>query len=308
MKRILTLYFLPTRTYIAVLEKANKGLKLLNLSTSSTPVDLENLENPTNEQALEELYTTIEDISQETKFVSISIPMEYLIITQFPGRPQLSRDEIMTVLDFEIKQNYPQFNPEEFPTYLFELQPRKERIHFLAAIIPKKIFQTIKSIANQSNKTVQRIELSQISAHNCFLYNYPEERNNFVALFNLSDNFIDYSVIKGEEFYSYNLIKYNNEADIPRLIEQNVSKVNNEFSIHINSLYFFGTNLNKIIINNLNEHFKSKNLNIKRLNAFRLVANGMDENSKQICARIAHHFPACIGSVLPEYHKKVKFY
>ncbi len=308
MEKVLSMYFSPTRTYITLLEKANKGLKLLDLSTTSLPIDLENLENPTNEQALEELYTTIKDISNDAKFISISIPMEYLIITQFPGRPQLSRDEIMTVLDFEIKHNYPQFNPEDFPTFLFELQPRKERIHFLAAIIPKKIFQTIKSIAKQCNKTVQRIEISQISAQNCFLYNYPEERDNFVGLFNLSDNFIDYSVIKGEEFYSYNLIKYNSEEDIPKLIEQNVNKINNEFSIEINSLYLFGTNLNKIILNNLTRQFKNKLIKIKRLNAFRLVANGMEESSKQICARLAHHYPACVGCVLPEYHKKVKFY
>ncbi|MFN3781948.1 MAG: hypothetical protein ACK4SO_07210, partial [Candidatus Kapaibacteriota bacterium] len=242
MERVLSMYFSPTRTYTTLLEKSNKGLKLLDFSTSSKPIDLENLENPTNEEALEELYTTIKDISYEAQISSISIPMEYLIITQFPARPELSRDEIMTVLDFEIKHNYPQFNPEDFPTYLFELQPRKERIHFLAAIIPKKIFQTIKSIAKKFNKTVQRIEISQISAQNCFLYNYPEERNNYVALFNLSENFIDYSVIKGKEFYSYNLIKYNSEEDIPKLIEQNVNKINNEFSIEINSLYLFGTN------------------------------------------------------------------
>lgn len=308
MENVLSLFFSPERTYIAYLEKTTNGLKLNKIGTTSSTIDLENLENPINQHSLEELYSFASQWATDTNLLTISIPMEYVIITQFPGRPNITTEEIMSVINIEIRQNYPQFNPEEFPTYLFQLAPRKEQTYFLASIIPKKIFQNVKILSNKMNKIVQRIEISQIASHNCLLYNYPEEKENFVAIFNVSDKFIDYSVIRGEEFYFYNLIKFNNYEQIPNLIEQNIGKVNNEFNISITSLYFFGTHLNKITLDKVSKYFENKQKNIKRLNAFRLVTTELDDASQQICARLAHHFPSCVGSILPELHKRIKVY
>lgn len=308
MESILSLFFSPERTYLASFELTQNGLKLLKIGTTSGPIDLENLEAPLNQNYLQELLNIVSDLNNNTNLLTVSIPMEYVIITQFPGRPNITTDEITSVINIEIRQNYPQFNPEEFPTYLFQLAPRKEQTYFLASIIPIKIFQSIKKISNKMNKIVQRIEISQIAAHNSLLYNYPEDKEKLVAIFNVSDKFIDYSVIKGNDFYFYNLIKYNTQEQIPSLIDQNLNKVINEFQIQISSLYFFGTHLNKILLDKVHKHFGSEVESIKRLNPFRLVTTELDEPSQQICARLAHHFPPCVGSILPELHKKVKVY
>jgi hypothetical protein len=308
MEKVLSIYFSPERTYLALLEKTNNGLKLKKVGTTSCPIDLESLESPFNEESLNEMYEILSETINESDFLTVSIPMEYVILTQFPGRPNITKDEIMSVINIEIRQNYPQFNPDEFPTFLFELMPRKGQTYFLAAIIPKKIFQSIKKISNNINKLVERIEISQITAHNAFLYNYPEEKDNFVALFNISDKFIDYSIIKGNEFYFYNLIKYNLPDELPDLIDPSLSKLQNELNIKPSSLYFFGTHLTRIFLNNFISKYGTKFQNIKRLNSLRLVSSGFSDAERQICSRIAHHLPACIGAVIPEYHKKIKIY
>ncbi len=306
MENVLTMFFSPERIYIACIGKTKEGLVLKKIGTTASPIDLDNLENSLNETGLQEFYELMNEFDDNNKIVTVSIPMEYVLITQFPGRPNITIDEIMSVINIEIRQNYPQFNPKDFPTYLFQLEPRKEQTYFLAGIIPMNIFQNIKSLTNQINKIVQRIEISQISAHNAFLFNYPEEKENIVGIFNISDKFIDYSVIKNNEFYSYNLIKYNVQDQIPNLIENNLAKVKNELNFEINSLYFFGTNFNKPLLNKINTLLGKKIEKIKRLNPFRLMFTDLDDSSKQICSRLAHHFPACVGSILPDVQKRVK--
>lgn len=305
MERTLSILFSPERTYLALLEKTQIGLKLHRIGTTSSPIDLENLDNPLNKDSLDELFELFSDFP-ENGSLAVSIPMEYVILTQFPGRPNITKDEVMSVINIEIRQNFPQFNPEEFPTYLFELVPRREHTYFLAAIIPKKIFQNIKSIANRWKKIVDRIEISQVSSHNALLYNYPEEKNNYVALFNISDKFIDFSLIKGNDFYFYNLLKYNSPEEIPELIDKGLSKVYSEFQIQINSLYLFGSHLTKPILQQITTKSGKKFQTLKRLNPFRLVQSEMEEIDKQICARIAHHFAPCVGAVIPEIHKRIK--
>ncbi|MEJ5286535.1 MAG: hypothetical protein CH6_2055 [Candidatus Kapaibacterium sp.] len=307
MEQTLSIGFSPERIYLALLEKTQIGLKLNNLATTSSTLDIENLDNPINNDCLEEFFEIVKGF-QNANSITVSIPMEYVILTQFPGRPNITNDEIMSVINMEIRQNYPQFNPEEFPTFLFELVPRKNHSYFLAAIIPKIIFQNLKTISNRLNKIVERIEINQISSHNAFLYNYPEEKSNLAALCNISDKFIDFSVIKGSDFFFYNLIKYNTFDEIPELIDKTVSKVNSEFQIQINSIYLFGTHCNKPTLDLLVNKYGKKYNSIKRLNPFRMVTSELEAIDKQICSRIAHHFAPCVGAVLPEIHKRIKIY
>ncbi|MGB9771659.1 MAG: hypothetical protein ACPLX7_06735 [Candidatus Kapaibacteriota bacterium] len=307
METSLSVLFTPERTYFALLEKTNIGLKLHKIGTSSSPIDLENLDNPINKDSLAEHYELFHEFS-DCNSMAVTIPMEYVILTQFPGRPNITKDEIMSVINIEIRQNLPQFNPDEFPTYLFELVPRGGHSHFLAAIIPKQIFQSIKIIATKINKIVDIIEISQISSHNSLLYNYPEEKENVVALFNISDKFIDFSVFKNKDFYFYNLLKYNSLNDTPEIINNGITKIQTELQLQINSIFLFGSQLNRSTLDILKSRYGERFLSIKRLNPFRLVSNELSEVDKQICARIAHHFVPCVGSVIPEIHKKIKIY
>ncbi|MCX7909701.1 MAG: hypothetical protein N2560_09345 [Ignavibacteria bacterium] len=308
MNSILSIFFSPERTYLALLEMTSNGLNLKNIGTTTDPIDLENIDNPSNEIPLKELYGLLNDFVEFTNIISVSIPMEYVILTQFPGRPNISTNEILSVINIEIRQQYPQFNTEEFPTHLFELMPRKEHTYYLAAIIPKKIFQGIKTIANKVGKIVERIEISQISAHNSLLYNYPEEKSKIVGIFNISDKFIDYSIVRNQDFFAYNLIKYNSQEQIPNLIQQNFEKIAKELNITIDSLFFFGSHLNKVLLEKISLQLKNKVEKIQRLNPFRLVTSELDAPTKQLCARIAHHFAPCVGSILPEFHKRIKIY
>jgi hypothetical protein len=308
MDKALCAFCSPERTYLAIVEPKSKGLELDFIATTSVPIDLENLETSTSEQGLNEFYEIANKINSEYDLINFSIPIENTIVSEFPARPNITNDEITSIINIEIRQNYPQFNPQEFPTYLFELSPRKNQPFFLSIIIPKLVFTNLKAIANKLNKPVQKIEISQINAHNAFLYNYPEERDKTSALFNIADKFIDFSLLKGTDFIWYSLIKYNFPDEIPQLINDRLNELSKEINFQIDSMFFFGSGLNKILFNKISNTFSRKNYVVKRLNAFRMFTTRVDETTKAICARLAHHFPACIGSAIPDFHKRIKIY
>lgn len=308
MNKTLTIFFSPERTYLALIEPKAKGLELSYIASTSKPIDIENLDSSFSQPGLEEFYDIIKKIEYDYDLVSFSIPIENTILTEFPARPNISKDEILSIINIEIRQNLPQFNPQEFPTYLFELSPRKNQSYYLSIIIPKLIFKNLKTIASNLDKPVQKIEVSQINSHNAFLYNYPEEHSNVCALLNIADKFIDLSLIKGKEFLWYSLIKYNFTDEIPDLIANKLTEISTEIVSGVDSIFLYGTNLDKILIGKVTNKLQKKYSNIKRLNAFRMFGTNLDDSSRTICARLAHHFPACIGSAIPDYHNRIKIY
>ncbi len=308
MNKTLTIFFSPERTYFALVEPKGKGLELMYIATTSEPIDIENPESPFSQPGLEEFYETIKKIDFNYDLISFSIPIENTILTEFPARPNISKDEIMSIINIEIRQNLPQFNPQEFPTYLFELSPRKNQSYYLTIIIPKLIFKNLKAIVSNLNKPVQKIEVSQINSHNAFLYNYPEEHSKVCALLNIADKFIDFSILKGKDFLWYSLLKYNFTEEIPDLVERKLSEIPNEIVPGVDSIFLYGTNLDKIMFEKVTNKLSRKCSNIKRLNAFRMFTTNLDEASRTICSRLAHHFPACIGSAIPDYHNRIKIY
>jgi len=308
MDKTLCVFFSTERTYFAIVTPSPKGMELDFIATTSEPIDLENLDSTYSHKGLEEFYEIAKAIKSDYDTINFAIPIENTIVSEFPARPNITNDEIMSIINIEIRQNYPLFNPQEFPTYLFELSPRKNQPFYLSIIIPKLVFKNLKTIANKLNKPVQRIEISQISAQNAFLYNYPEEQTKISALLNISDKFVDFSLLNGSNFIWYSLIKFNSPDEIPQLINDKINELSKVINFQIDSMYLFGFGLSKILFNEISNSFSNKSSIIKRLNAFRMFTTKADETTRTICARLSHHFPACIGCAIPDYHKRIKIY
>lgn len=306
MKRNLSISFGTDRTYVALIEKQPQGLLLKFAGITSKAVDLENFDSPLNKVALEELIQLIKKIEQQFDFVNISIPVETTLVSKFQSRPNISIDEAMSVVNIEIRQTYPQYNPNEFPTYLFQLSTVKNSPFYLAVIIPKKIYQNIKKITSAFNRLAEKIEISQFNAHYALLYNYPELLDENLAIFNIQENFIDFSSIKGRNLLSYDLLRFPEKKEIPIIIKDSIISKGFEFGIRFDSVFLFGEGLDRSLLNDISSVVSSEVNQVKRLNAFRLFRSETDIENREFCASTAHLFPPCVGASLPSYHDKIK--
>lgn len=308
MKKNLSIAFGIESTYVALIENQQQGLALKFAGVTSQALDLENFDSPVNKDALEELMRLINHIDQAYDFVNVSIPVETTLVSKFPGRPNITAKEALSIVNIEIRQLYPQYNPNDFPTYLVRLPEINKTPFYLAVIIPKKIYQNIKKITGSINKLVEKIEISQFNAHYTLLYNYPDFFDKNVALFNIQENFIDFSSIRGKELLSYDLLKFSDSFEIPEIIKGSIIAKISEIATKFDGVFLFGSGLNREMLNLITNTISSEVPQVKRLNAFRLVRGNVDSQTREFCSVMAHLFPPCVGASIPSYHEKIKIF
>lgn len=308
MKKNLSLAFGTDRTYLTLIENQPNGLALKYASVTSQAFDIENFDSPFNKEALQELIELIENIKLPFDYINISIPIETAFVSKFPGRPNISTKEILSIVNIEIRQLYPQYDPSEFPTYIFRLPELNKIPYYLAVIIPKKIYQNTKKITSAINRLAEKIELSQFNSHYSMLYNYPEFFDKHVALFNIQDNFIDFSTISGKNLLSYDLLKFSSPEELPNTIKESIIKINTENGVPVEIVFLFGYGLNREIFDLISNTLSKVVKEIKRLNAFRMFRSEVNYSLRELCSTFAHLFPPCVGASISSYHEKIKIF
>lgn len=308
MKSNLSIYFGTDKTYLALIESRPKGLCLKYINSTNHPIDLDNPENPNSKDGLDEFFDLVEKSPKQYHFINLALPLELALITQFPARPNISKDEIMSIVNIEMRQIYPQFDPVQFPTYLFQLKERKKNSFYLAVIIPRKIYENIKKITMRLNHLVEKIEISQVNSHNALLYNYPEFFDKDVGVFNIQEGFVDFSIINGKQFISYSLIKYNKVEEIPDLIIKNMESVRKEIGVSPEACFLFGISLTRELFESIASRISKHTSTVKKLNPLRMFTANLSERERAYCSRIAHILPPCIGASIPVYHNRIKIY
>jgi hypothetical protein len=308
MKSNLSIYFGTDRTYLALIESQPKGLCLKYINSTNHPIDLDNPENPNSKEGLDELFYLVEAIPEQYHFINLALPLELVLITQFPARPKISKDEILSIVNIEMRQVYPQFDPAQFPTYLFQLKERRNNAFYLAVIIPRKIYENIKKMTTKLNHLVEKIEISQVNSHNALLYNYPEFFSKNVGIFNIQDGFIDFSIINGKQFISYSLIRYNKSEEIPDLITKHIEGVRKEIDVSPEACFLFGISLTRDLFEFVASKISKHTSTVKKLNPLRMFTTSLSERERAYCSRIAHILPPCVGASIPVYHDRIKIY
>lgn len=309
MNLTLSVFFSPDRVYTAVVEPTNRGLSLANVDSTVHPVDLENPESETSQLAKAELEEILISTGDIVNSINITVPSDSVLISQFPGNENISSEEAKQLLNLEIRQSYPQFNTEDFSSSVFALAPKLDGSQMLMAIIvPKKMYETARSLVSVLKAPVNRMEISHVNSHAAFLYSYPEQHDKTVILFGMSDEFVDVSVLKEGKAVYYNLASCADELQVAALVESEFDKVMMGVVDNIDSAYFFGHGLNKAKYE-LGEMTVSAIVpEYGKLNAFRMMRTDIDQRNREYCSRVAHIFPACVGACFPAYHKKLKLH
>ena len=307
MKKILSVYFSSERTYITIVEPAAKWLSLLYINSTVHPVNLDNLYGQDSVKGCQEFEIMLNDVPPNIGRISVTLPAESVLISQFPGKSDLRHSDIKRLVDLEIRQSYPNLNIDNFDSSVIPLSPKLDgKQMMMTVIVPKTVIQSCYTLFDGLGREPDSIEMSQMNAINSMLYNYPEERNNTVILFGLDKLFVDISVVTNGKPIYYNLVSLPNKNQIGELCENEIHKLLSEYSNFINSAYFFGSALTKDILVIARNALRGRVKNTSRLNAFRMMkAPQQDERIRSYCSRASHLYPPLIGGCIPSYYEKI---
>ncbi len=307
MKKILSVFFNTDRTYLTGLTIGESGISLDYINSTTFPIDFGNIESHESNNGMNELDTILLNMNFKPDEISITLPSESVLVTKFPGKEDITDDELNQLLNLEIRQIYPDRDNSEFTTYAVPLIPEKQKLQqMLAVIVKNEIIKGIENIVKVLDKPIVKFEISQLNAHTGFLYNYPELSDKCVLFLSMQGQFIEVSLLqKGQQVY-YNLFALPVNNQTGDLFEQEFAKIVPDYVPVVDACFFFGLGLTKSVSQMLTEkaHFLGIN-ETKRLNAFRMIQTNLSKRENDYCSRTFHIFPACIGGCLPAQYKKI---
>jgi hypothetical protein len=309
MKKILSVYFAEDRVYMLLAKPSDKGLILNWVGSTDNHIDFPNINDEPSILAARELEGFLTEMNvDEIGRISVTLPADVALITQFPGKDDITSEHLNKMVDLEIRQAYPQFNYDDFTSNIYKLSPKNDGNQMmLAVILAKQDFENTRKLLSALNKPVSNIEISQINSHSAFLYNYPERAWQTVGLMSIQRNFIDFSILKAGVPAYYSLIGHAGR-DIGEILRNEIEKINSNKLGKLDTLFFFGSGLNKAIFDELSDAADEIGLSNGRLNAFRMMKGELDDRQKEYCSRTSHIFPACVGGCIPPYHEKIIIY
>lgn len=309
MSKTISVFYNIDRTYVTLVEMKDDGLELLYLNSTENRIDLENLESDESLLGVQELSGILNQIGNEFNRISITLPAENVFVSKIPGDDNLSVQDIKKLVNFEIRQNFPQFTFEDFATTVVPLAPTNDgKSMLLCVIVPNDILSNATQIVKDLSPHVNSIDISQLNAHNAFRYNYPELWDKNVVLASIQNKFIDISLSKKGIPGYYNLASFSNFEQISEIIEKEFQKILNEAAESIDAVYFFGANLTKDIFMTCWETTMLVGAEAKRLNPFRMMRTALGKREREYASRTFHLYPPCVGGALPVYHQRIKLF
>lgn len=308
MKKILSIFFNIDRAYLTGLTIDKDGATLDYINSSFHHVDLASINSDESKNGVAELTKFFYEMDFEPDEISITLPSESVLVTKFPGRSNMNDEQLAQLVNLEIRQIFPQHDSSDFSTFVVPMIPKNEKLgQMMAVIVPNEDFKIIEDLVQTLNKPIMKFEITQLNAHNSFLFNYPEMASRTAMFVSVQGQFMDISVLdEGKPVY-YNLIALQELSQSGSLLEKEYGKIVPDYVDSIDACYFFGTDLNKST--NLQLWETASLLGIfeaKRLNAFRMINTNLSQRERDYCARTMHIFPACIGACLPSQHKVIK--
>jgi len=307
MKTVLSAFFNNDRIYLALLEQTLKGLLLSQIESTEHCFDLDNPEDDLSLLAAQELEIALSDMPLElVNSISITIAAENALVTQIPGKANMSKDDLRELVNLEIRQTYKLFEYENFFSYLLPLLPKRDgKMMMLAVMINKSTINMCKSLLSAVNQPIDSIEIAQLNAHNAFIYNYPELVQSTVAIIGVQKQFVDISILNQGMPVYYGVASMNSQSELGAICSAEMLKMKREYVTSLDSVYVFGLGLTKDLLSEIKSAVTEIVPVVNRMNAFRMIEGKLDIRNREYSSRTAHIFPPCVGGAIPPYVNRI---
>lgn len=305
MHRTLSIFFNNDRTYLTGVSHYDDTMSLDFINSTSGRIDFTNNNHTGAVDAISEFGDLIRDIEFIPDEIAVTLPAESTLVTKFPGNSEMDNATLGLLTSLELRQNYPQLNFDAFHVQLVGMNNHfNNKEMMLAVIIPKTSLQKISNLLKPFGKNISKIDISQMHAHNAFIYNYPEFESATIMILGIQGQYIDVSIlVNGLPIY-YNLIKYEGTDFLQNNINHEYNQILPNISVTPDALFYYGAALTKDGANALTEFSVKMKIPIaKRLNGFRRLTTTLDQRQREYCSRTLQIYPSCIGACLDSKHK-----
>lgn len=297
----LTVFFNSDKVYSGIFERNNKGLTLLDISSTLDPVDLDDLDDEYSKKGINQLTRNLSATEHKIEELNVVLNNESTFWTIIPGTMDMDKSTLKDLLSLELKENNESFNITDFT---FRIYPYGQKDDFdsemlFIVFIRKSIIENCKRVLEITGLEIGYITMAQIASQNTIEYNYPDTSHLYDLLINVEESFCDVSLSNNNTSYYYDLLKKDSEEGLVEAIEAEIEKLKGNGLSPGNALVI-GTSLNKSLLDMLTN---SLNLEVKRLNSFRFVRANIDDRLRKYCIRTSHIYSPVVGGSLNSFDK-----
>ncbi len=296
---VISVYFAPDRTYICLFEPDGKGLSLAYVNSTADPIDFflaQSEEDLQVDQGYAQLQEVLMEIAGAATDIRVVVPLSSAYLYQFPAPSTLKKDEVAELLEFEINQRFPNRNPDEFISRVYQLEPKLDGSSMLMAILVEQRIRDLVGVALQSlGGEITDFTTSQVAAHDALRMNYPEQDGCF-CLFNVSEKYADVSVVRNGKTAYINTVPAEDTEQIADSVGAEMRTVLEEYVPFVDAIYMFGSTLTKDAL----ELCKTREeVDVRRLNGMRMLTTTLGDRERAYVSRVAHNLVCCVGAAIP---------
>lgn len=303
MENTISVFFGNDRTYISAVKPTQNGIALEFLDSTSAPLnfteDDEAFRNTTHE-----LQQLLKNESASGSKISVVFPISGVFVHQFPAMNDVLPEELRKLVEFEIRQQLPDYAFSDFKTTVYPMAAQPDGTEMMLAVsIEKKNITRAEEIFKELDIPIERIDASQLAAHSALAYNYPEHNSDTIMLIDVQEQFIDISVVKEGKLAYCNSAPMLAKEQIGEICEREMQNLLAEYVPSVDAIFLFGSGLTKQMLSIVQQQIP---IDVERLNSFRMMRSELGERERQYATRAAHIFPACIGGALPSFQEGIE--
>ncbi|MBL7974162.1 MAG: hypothetical protein JNJ85_04585 [Candidatus Kapabacteria bacterium] len=303
MESVLSISFNKNRTYVVQAQYAPKGLHVTHIDVIRDPIDVSTDAVVECEGAFA-LLQTLTELPSKPHHVYITLPTDVMMIHTMPAVPFTSADEVRDMVTLEIIQHAPEKNLDDYAAEFYTLTPRLDGSEIIVAVLTERTaIERVQKLLTPAGLQLTSTIARQFAAHASFRYNYPEWSTKAIAVFGITDNHIETSVLNRGELSYYNSVPFAHSGSISDICDSEIEKILSAYAPFLDGCFLYGDDVTKEILTAVQLRLAGLLPSIERLNGFRMTTTSLDSRHKEYCTRMAHVYVPGTGAVIPQFHK-----
>lgn len=273
------------------------------------PFNFELFEDKNNIPRLaEDLNRLFEAEKFEVKNVAFSLDSQMVMVKKLPVDTALDTERVEEQINWEVRQ----FLISPVKEYVVDFEKlNSEHANgvgdMLVVVVRKKIIQFLRQVFKQTNLKLKVVDVDVFSAQRALQLNYDYEADDVIALVEVEENKIYFSVLKGRNFYltqeAYTPVQKNGvldtEESVVRLIAKELRRIIIDHQLgkrveDLKEIFLYGEAVEDGILEGLQNNY---DVHIDRANPFRKVKLTMGEPGQGLPERV-ERFTVSVGAAL----------
>lgn len=148
--------------------------------------------------------------------VAVALETSLLFLNTLPVEDGLPRPRITDLIDWELRQYFPEARPREFITDVHVMSTHREQgwNELLAVSILRRHTAAIRQALKALGLTLHIVDVDHFSADMALRVNYPDTYRRYLALVGVKENRLDISLMKNGTLQSYSYVTVKTDQEI----------------------------------------------------------------------------------------------